>query len=596
MITINISEGLRLNMISSKYIAIICSLLLVACSHTPQRDAGQVRMLESSAADQRDAERERELAAMKLPNVELTDQILYQFLLGDIAVQRDQMELATEAYLELAKSTRDPRLARHASHLAFETRQVDKMMEASQVWQELEPDSVRAKQMLAAMLLTNEKIGKARPIVLEILADNPAHAAEVFMQLYPMLSRYPDKNAAYELMHELSASYPAVAEGKLLVAQLAEASGKHEIALEEARMASKLRPEWDAAVLLNAQLQQQETPQKSVTLVKDYLVDYPDNKEVRLYYARLLTELKQHREARTQFQLLLDEVPDNPDLAFAVALLSLELGEFDRAESGLQIALRNGKKDESAVHYYLGQLNEAKNADEAALQSYRKVQSGEYAFPAQLRLAYLLNKTGKLMEARQQLQQAHADNDQQRAQLIMLEAKILRDAKQPEAAYQVLFQGLDKMPDSPDLLYEAGMLVDQMGQHETFERMVRKLIQLRPDYAHGYNALGYSLLDRNVRVSEGMQLVEKAFRLAPDDPAIMDSVGWGHYRMGDLSKSEEFLRRAYTANPDPEIAAHLGEVLWVRGDKEEAKKVWQQAFLAHSDNAVLAAVMKKFLP
>ena len=553
-------------------------------------------MLESSAANQRDAERERELAAMKLPNVELTDQILYQFLLGEIAIQRDQMELATEAYLELAKSTRDPRLARHASHLAFETRQVDKMMEASEVWQELEPDSARAKQMLAAMLLNNEKIGEAKPILLEILAANPANAAQLFMQLYPMLSRYPDKNAAYELMRELAASYPTVAEGKLLVAQLAEASGKHEIALEEARLASKLRPEWDAAVLLNAQLQQQETPQKSVTLVKDYLVDYPSNKEVRLYYARLLTELKQHREARTQFQLLLDQVPENPDLAFAVALLSLELGEFDRAESGLQIALRNGKKDESAVHYYLGQLNEAKNAEEAALQSYRKVQSGEYAFPAQLRLAYLLNKTGKQMEARQQLQQANADNDQQRAQLIMLEAKILRDAKQMEDAYKVLLQGLEKMPDYPDLLYEAGMLADQMGQHETFERMVRKLIQIRPDYAHGYNALGYSLLDRNVRLSEGMQLVEKAYRIAPDDPAIMDSVGWGHYRMGDLSRSVEFLRRAYTANPDPEIAAHLGEVLWVRGEKEEARKLWQQAFQAHSDNAVLAAVMKKFLP
>ena len=583
-------------MISLKHTAFVCSLFLVACSHTPQRETGQARMPEPSAAEQRDAERQRELAAMKLPNVELTDQILYQFLIGDIAVQRDQMEFATEAYLGLARSTRDPRVARHATHLAFETRQVDKMMEASQVWQELEPNSGRAKQMLAAMLLNNEKIGEARPILLEILAGDPANAAQVFMQIYPMLSRYPDKKAAYELMHELALPHPNVAEGKWVVAQLAEASGKHEIALEEAGLASKLRPEWDAAVLLYAQLQQRETPQKSVTLVKDYLAEYPDNKEVRLYYARLLTELKQHREARTQFQLLLDEVPDNPDVAFAVALLSLELGEFDRAESGLQIALRNGKKDESAVHYYLGQLNEAKNADEAALQSYRKVQNGEYAFPAQLRVAYLLNKSGKQTEARQQLQQANADNDQQRAQLIMLEAKILRDEKQLEAAYKVLLQGLEKMPDYPDLLYEAGMLAEQLGKHETFEKMVRKLIKLRPDYAHGYNALGYSFLERNVRVAEGMQLVETAYRLAPNDPAIMDSVGWGHYRMGDLSKSEEFLRRAYTTNPDPEIAAHLGEVLWVKGDKKEATRIWQQALKMHSDNAILAAVVKKFLP
>ena len=140
------------------------------------------------------------------------------------------------------------------------------------------------------------------------------------------------------------------------------------------------------------------------------------------------------------------------------------------------------------------------------------------------------------------------------------------------------------------------MAAEQVGRHDTFEQLIRKLIQIKPDYAHGYNALGYSLLDRNERVEEGMQLVEKAYQLVPGDAAIMDSVGWGHYRLGNLSKSEEFLRRAYAANPDPEIAAHLGEVLWVKGDKKEATRIWQQALKMHSDHAVLTAVVKKFLP
>ncbi|MDO8413621.1 MAG: tetratricopeptide repeat protein, partial [Gallionellaceae bacterium] len=168
--------------------------------------------------------------------------------------------------------------------------------------------------------------------------------------------------------------------------------------------------------------------------------------------------------------------------------------------------------------------------------------------------------------------------------------------KQREAAYDVLQLGLKKLPSQPDLLYETAMLADQIGNHDTFESLIRKLIQAKPDYAHGYNALGYSLLERNERISEGMQLVEKAYQLAPDDAAIMDSVGWGHYRMGNLSKSIEFLRRAYAANPDPEIAAHLGEVLWMQGAHEEAKKIWQRAQKDHADNAVLAAVIKKFLP
>ena len=572
-------------MLNRKLIAIILSALLTACAHAPQHDANQGVLSEPVAEKQ-----------LNLPNVELSDQMLYQFLLGDVAVQRGQNELATLTYMQLAKSTRDPRVARHAAHLAFETRQMEKVMEATRLWQELEPESLRAKRMLAAMLVSNGKLDESRAHLKGLLAADPEHIGDGFMQIYPILARYPDKAAAYDLLHELAAPYPQVAESHWALAQLAESNGQHALALEEARKANSLRPEWDSAVMLQAQLQQRETPQQALALLKKYLAEHPDNKDVRLFYARMLTEQKQNPEARIQFQRMLDEYPESADLAFAVALLSLEMGELDRAEKELQHSLSNGKKDQDAVYYYLGQLSEARHADDEAVQNYRKVQNGEYAFSASLRAAYILNKTGKMEEAREQLRHTVAQNDPQRAQLALIEARILRDTKQHEAAYMVLQQGLEKQPENPDFLYEAGMLADQLGQHEAFEKMMRKLIQIKPDFAHGYNALGYSFLERNEHLSEGMQLVEKAHQLAPDDAAIMDSVGWGYYRLGNLSKSLEFLRRAYGVNPDPEIAAHLGEVLWVRGDKDEARKIWQQALQAHSDNAVLDAVVKKFLP
>ena len=341
---------------------------------------------------------------------------------------------------------------------------------------------------------------------------------------------------------------------------------------------------------------QPESPQQALALLKKYLAAYPDAAEARLLYARMLLDQKQYAEARTEFQRLLDMHPDNADLAFAVAMLSLEMGDLDRAESELRLALAKGKKDESTVHYYLGQLNEAKKRDEEALKDYRQVPEGEYAYAARLRVVYLLNKTGKLEEAREYLHQTTAQNNQQRVQLLLIESQLLRDAKQPEAAYQVLTQGLEKLPNYPDLLYETAMLADQLGKHDAFEQMMRKVIELKPDYAQAYNALGYSLLDRNERVPEGMQLVEKALQLAPDDASIIDSMGWGQYRMGNLEKSLEFLHRAYNANPDPEIAAHLGEVLWVQGAKEQAKKVWGDALKAHPDNVTLQSTMKKFIP
>jgi len=207
-----------------------------------------------------------------------------------------------------------------------------------------------------------------------------------------------------------------------------------------------------------------------------------------------------------------------------------------------------------------------------------------------------LNKQGKLEEAIQYVRKMQASTDQQRAQLVLTEAQLLRDAQKFSQAYEVLRHGLEKLPAHPELFYEAAMMADKIGKYPASEKLLRKLIKMKPDYAHAYNALGYSLLERKVRLKEALALVEKALLLAPQDPAIMDSVGWGYYRNGKLDDAIAMLRRAFTANPDPEIAAHLGEVLWARGDKDEALKLWQDSLKAHPDNAPLQAVMKRFVP
>lgn len=573
------------NMMIFKRSVIILSLLLAACAHAPQPAVEQVAKPEPPAEK-----------PLNLPKMELTEQMLYEFLLGDVASQRGIPGMASQIYMRLADSTRDPRVASRAAHLAYDAHDMDKAVEAFKLWLELEPASLPAKQMLSMMLVGEGRLDEARPYLVDMLAAYPDRAGHALMKIYPFLSQHPDKIAAFDLLRELTRPYPRVADAHFVLAQAAEAAGKREVALDEVRQARALQGEWEAAALLEAQLLQHESPQEAMALLKKYLAAYPDANDARLLYARILLEQKKYAESRTEFQHLLNERPENADLAFAVAMLSLEMGELDQAENGLRRALAKGKKDESTVYYYLGQLGEAKKSNEDALQSYRKVQDGEYAFAARLRAAYLLYRTGKLDEARDYLHQTVAQNNQQRVQVMSLEAQVLRDAKQPEAAYQVLVQGLEKLPNHPELLYEAAMLADQIGKHEIFEQLMRKVIQIRPDNAQAYNALGYSLLDRNEHVQEGMQLVEKASQLAPNDAAITDSVGWGHYRLGNIPKSLEFLRRAYNANPDPEIAAHLGEVLWVQGEKEQAKKVWDDALKSHPGSAILQEAVKRFLP
>lgn len=531
---------------------------------------------------------------IKLPNIELTNELLYQYLLSEFANQRGYKALAVEGSEELAQQTRDPRLAKRAAQLALESGDMNKTVAAFRLWEETDPSAVMASRVLSSLLLRGGKLDEARVEFAKVLKSDPSQAGIVFMQIYALAADYPDKPAVLQMMRELAASYPAVAEAHWLVAQLAVAAGDEQLALNEVRQAKDLRPEWDAPVALEAALLAKTKPLQSLDLLSHYLTRYPQADAIRLQYARVLLVQKQYQSAHDEFRMLSKNSPDNVELAFAVALISLQLNDLQGAEAELRQA--TAIKGQDAVEYFLGQLNEAKENETEALIHYRAVKAGQYQFPATLRLVYLLNKQGLLNEALQQLKLAQAVTPAQQIQVVMIEAQLLSDAGRFSEAYRVLKQGLRKYPDQPDLLYDAAMAADKLSHYAASEKLLRKLIKVKPAFAHAYNALGYSLLERNVRLKEAVALVEKALALSPDDPAIMDSVGWGYYRSGRLIDSVAMLRRSFAANPDPEIAAHLGEVLWVRGDRVEAAKIWQDSLKAHPDNAPLQTVMKRYLP
>ncbi|OGS92296.1 MAG: hypothetical protein A2Z95_01005 [Gallionellales bacterium GWA2_60_18] len=562
-------------------VLLLCSLWLAACAQVPAHPVAEVPQAE---------------AAQALPNIELSDDLLYEFLLAEVASQRGHKALAAEAGADLAAKTRDPRIAKRAAQLAFESGNMDKAVEAVRHWQEIDPEAPLAGHMLSSILLRSGRLDEAQIELARMLKDAGANSGGAFLRVVQLLAPYPDKADALKLMRELAGSYPRIAEAHWSVAQLAQLAGDGELALAEARQARVLRPEWPMAVALEAQLLQQDMPQQGLEVLRRYLSDYPEARDIRLQYARALLQQKQFTQARDEFGRLAEGDPGNPDLAFAIAMISLQLNDLQAAETQLRRSLEKGGKGQDAAQYFLGQLSEAKKDDDEALARYRKVQGGEYRFAAQLRVAYLLNKGGKLEEALVQLHGTEAADNQQRVQLLLLEAQLLREAKRTEDAYRVLRDGLAKLPNHPDLLYETAMYAEKTGNFREFEKLVRKLIQLKPDHAQAYNALGYSLLERNERIAEALQLVEKALHLAPGDFAIMDSVGWGYYRSGRLDESVEMLRRSFAGNPDPEIASHLGEVLWMRGEREEAQKIWQDSLKAHPNNELLQAVLKRFIP
>jgi tetratricopeptide (TPR) repeat protein len=580
------------------YIALI-ALLLTACAQAPKYPAGhptgqapdQASEQESATSDEQPA-----TSTMVLPDVELSSELLYEFLLSEIAGQRGEAGLAVAASADLAQKTRDPRIAMRAVQMALQTGQLDKAIEPLRIWLEADPDSLMAKRMLSSVLLRTGRLDEARGEFVGVLKAEEPEVGQTLMQIYQVLAAYPDKLAALQLMRDLASPYPDAVEGRWSVAQLARAAGDDELALSEVRQARKLHPEWDMAASLEAQLLHKKDPQQGMEVLRRYLGKYPEAREIRLQYARALLEQKQYEQARDQFQKLADENPENPDMAYAIALISMQLKDLPRAEEQLKQALGKGKKDQDTVQYYLGQLAEARESSADAINYYRQVKGGEYFFSAQIRVAYLMSKQGRHAEARQQLHQAQPADDQQRVQLLLVEAHLLREAKQFAEAYQFLQQSLEKFPDHPELLYETAMMADRNGKLVVFEQLIRKLIKIEPDHAHAYNALGYSLLERNERIPEALELVKKALQLAPDDAAIIDSVGWGYFRSGNLDESVKLLRQAFAANPDPEIAAHLGEALWARGDRDEARKIWQDTLKANPEDTVLPAVMKRLMP
>ena len=402
------------DMSSVKYL-IAASLMLTACAHAPQQvgDAPAHSDVSTPAATTSAAQIESPV----LPKLELTDEMLYEYLLAEVGNQRGYKELAVEGSMDLATKTRDPRLAKRAAQLAFESGDMVKAVTAFKLWQELDPGASLATRMLASLQLRGGKLAEAQAEFAKVLKEDGDNAPHTLLQIQQLLMSYPDKAAALKMMRELAAPYPKLAESHWAVAKLAQAAGDDVLALGEVKQARSLRPDWVQAVSLEAELLLKTAPQQGLQVLKGYLKDNPEAHELRLQYARALVEQQQYPEARAEFQRVSELNPDNPDLAFAIALISLQMQDLQGAESQLKLALENGKKDQDTVQYYLGQLGEAKKSDEDAISHYGQVKGGEHLFAAKMRQAFLLNRQHRLGEARKLLHDYQPNSNEQRAQI-----------------------------------------------------------------------------------------------------------------------------------------------------------------------------------
>ncbi len=526
---------------------------------------------------------------------ELNGALVYEFLVAEIALQRGKPQLGAEAYLDLARKLRDPRVAERATEVAWAARMPQVALNAASLWGELEPNSVDAGGWMLQILVATNRLEEAKPGLTRMLGK--ATDDRPFLQLGRLLSGVPDKAAALRLMRELAAPYPDNAAAHMALAQVAAVADDSELALTHARAAATQRTDWELPVLLEAQIIGKRSPAQAQERLRQFSATHPKAADVRLAYARSLAASGQFDQARIEFRRLAEAYPDNPEVIYPVALISLQLEDYPAAERYLRQLLEINYPDQDLVHLYLGQAIEEQKRYAEAIESYRQVSPGEHYRAARTRLALAMGKSGDLAGARAFLHTPARDGGEvareQRIADLLIETQLLRDAKRPEEAFDLIDRALVQHPDDAELLYEQGMLAERLNRIEVMERSLRRVIAIKPDQAQAYNALGYSLADRGLRLAEARELIEHAVRLAPEDFFIKDSLGWVQFRQGDLSGALQTLQQAYAGRPDTEIGAHLGEVLWQMGRRDEANKVWTDALRRSPDNETLKSTLQR---
>jgi len=336
-------------------------------------------------------------------------------------------------------------------------------------------------------------------------------------------------------------------------------------------------------------------PQEVLAYYQDFVASHPDSKDVRSQLGRELASDRKLAEAREQFRAVEKLSPGDPQPAYAVGLLSLQMEDYDDATAAFKRALDQQFRDPNAVYLALGQAAEGRKDLDEAIGWYRKVEANDW-MRAQLKVAMLVTRQQGLAAGRMYLQKIEPRTEEDKIQIIQVDAQLLRDAKSWKETYDMLTAAVKEYPDSYELLYDRAMAAERIDKLDVAELDLRRVIKMKPDYAHAYNALGYTLAEKTNRLSEARTLIEQAVKLAPDDPFILDSLGWVHYRQGNIEEALKVLQTAYTQRADPEIAAHLGEVLWKAGQRDEARKVWRTALAENPEHETLLAVIQKFRP
>ena len=535
----------------------------------------------------------------------LDAELFYQLLLGELNAGGAEPGAGYSLILDAARKTNDPALYQRAVDIAFQSRSGDSALQAAQAWKQAQPQSREANRHVLQILVALNRVAESADVLKNhITLANPGDRAAALSGIPRLYARVSDKKLAASVVDQALAGYlsvPALGPAAWTsIGRMRLAAGDTSGALEAARRGQEINPLAEGPAFLALEMMDPKQP-LAEPLVRRYIDGKPIS-ELRMGYARALLDVQRYAEATQQLKVITTERPEFAEAWLVQGTLQVQDNQLAAAETSLkryvELAQSQPAGDERSrgmaqAYLSLSQIAEKRKDFAAAGAWLDRIENSQDLVAAQNRRASLLARQGKIEEARKLLRALPERNPADARTKLMAEVQLLRDNKQYKAAYDLLADAARRDPKDNELLYDQAMLAEKLGNNSDMERLLRQVIAAKPDYHHAYNALGYSLAERKIRLPEARQLIQKALDYAPGDPFISDSLGWVEFRMGNRAEALRILDTAYKARPDAEIAAHLGEVLWAIGQRDRAQAIWKEGLLLNSENETLLETLKR---
>ncbi len=539
-------------------------------------------------------------------NSALDGELFYQLLLGELNARGNEPGAGFSLILDAARKTNDAKLYQRAVEIAFQARSGDAALQAARAWKQAQPESREANRFVMQILIALNRLADSAEVLRTDIALAPPGERNAALSAVPRhFARAADRKLAASVAEQALSSYlqqaPTASAAWTAIGRLRLAAGDTSGAITAAQQGHTADARAEGPALLALDLMDPKLPQAEA-IVRKYMEGQP-LPELRMAYARALLDAQRYAEAARQLKVVTAQRPDFAEAWLVQGTLQVQDNQYSEAETSLKryvdlVQARPASEERSRglaqAYLSLAQIAERRRDFAGAEAWLDRIENAQDLVSAQNRRASILARQGKVEEARQLLRALPERNAADARLKLMAEVQLLRDSKQNQAAYDLLSRAVERDPKDTELAYDLAMLAEKTGRLAEMERLLRQIIATKPDYHHAYNALGYSFAERNIRLPEARQLIQKALEFAPGDPFITDSLGWVEFRMGNKAEALRLLDGAYKSRPDAEIAAHLGEVLWSLGQRDRAQAIWKEGLLLNAENETLLETLKRF--